>query len=143
MYTPIVQTPTRNQVGQNLFWKNRFWVGPDGGPKLGGGLFGWGTNFWVGHLHDFLGGALNPGPNYGMRPDHSHCSNDVTAVPRCTSQPGGRPRAAQKPSGRRHTPSSFPPGALDSNSRCCREGGILDFGCSATNSGTLAQVEGG
>ena len=29
------------------------------------GLFGWGKNLWVGHFHDFLGGALNPGPNYG------------------------------------------------------------------------------
>ena len=37
----------------------------------------------------------------------------------------------------------FPPGALDSYSRCCRVGGILDFGCSATNSGSRAQVEDG
>ena len=46
----IVRTPTWNQVGQNLFWKNRFWVGPDGGPKPGGSI-------WVGHK--FVGGALS------------------------------------------------------------------------------------
>lgn len=41
-----VGTPTRNQLGQNLFEKNRFLVGPGGAPKLGGNfLFRWGMNF--------------------------------------------------------------------------------------------------
>ena len=50
-WTDIVRTPTRNQVGQNLFWKNRVWVGRDGGQKPGGT-----SSIWEGHK--FVGGAF-------------------------------------------------------------------------------------
>ena len=46
----IVRTPTRNQVRQNLFPKNEFWVGRDGGPQPGGSI-------WLGHK--FVGGAFS------------------------------------------------------------------------------------
>ena len=38
-------------MGQNLFWKNRFWVGRDGGQKPGGT-----SSIWEGHK--FVGGAF-------------------------------------------------------------------------------------
>ena len=47
----IVCSPTRNQVGQNLFWKNRFWVGQDGVQQPGGA-----SSIWEGHK--FVGGAF-------------------------------------------------------------------------------------
>ena len=62
------------------------------------------------------------------RPIHCYCDNRVTAIPQCTSQPGGRPEAAHKPSGRRHTPSSFPPRSPGLSTRCSRVVGYWILG---------------
>ena len=99
-------------------------------------LLRWELNiFFLAGMNRFVGSAFYvyvyvciSRSSWVTRPIHCYCDNRVTAIPQCTSQPGGRPEAAHKPSGRRHTPSSFPPRSPGLSTRCSRVVGYWILG---------------